>query len=106
MSIYKALEGKNGNLRYWKDRRFIKKEDVPEEILEILTPGHDVDTEAGPVLAPKKQCIFCGEDTNWVRVLNGQTIYICETDYYDKTMGQIAQRVNQLKAPKEEPVVS
>jgi hypothetical protein len=51
--------------------------------------------------ATRKACIFCGMHSRLTRYINGQTVYLCDGDYYDTNMGKIAQRLRELANAKE-----
>ncbi len=97
MSIYKMIETKNKGHRYFKDKRFIKKTDIPAEILEKLEIGKDIPDEGEQLNSDAKLCLFCGVGCKLTRLVNNKVVYLCEEHYYDKNVGQIAQRVNQLQ---------
>ena len=58
-----------------------KKKEVPEEPIKILD----------------KSCIFCKTHSNLTRMVNMQTVVICEKHYYSETVGKIAQKLNERK---------
>lgn len=77
------------------NNKFVKAENVPEAVLIRLRQEEFVDTT--PVVVDKS-CIFCGRgDCRQTRLVNTQTIYLCEEDYYDKTIGKVAQKLKELK---------
>lgn len=96
MSIYKAIETKSG-LKYWKDNRFIKRDNIPDSILSILKPGENIDDANLPAVLIDTSCVFCGDHAKYNKRINGQTVYICEMDYYDKTTGQMLAQFNARK---------
>lgn len=63
-------------------------EPVPGEAEE--TPEREAQPEP-----PKKICIFDGAPGEMQRFVNGQTVYLCEMDYYDKSIGKIVQRLRE-----------
>ena len=93
MSEYKLVTGRNG-VRYMKDNRFVKKESLPPEVWTQLKVN-EISTEE--MLNPKvdRSCIFCGEQSKLSRLLNAQTIYLCDNHYYSETIGKVAQRVRE-----------
>ncbi len=93
MSEYKVVRGRHGN-RYMKDGRFVAKANLPADVLQEL--GIDIPTpEATFTERDPKKCIFCGAYTNWSRLVNLQTVAVCENDYYAYSIGKIAQKLNQ-----------
>lgn len=100
MSIYKVIETKN-SVKYWKDNRFVKKDDVPEAIIEALKLEPTIDDQNLPEVLIDKSCVFCGLHAKYSRRINNQTVYICELDYYDKTTGQILAQFNAKKLEQE-----
>lgn len=81
-----------------KDKKFIKKSDIPEDILARLELGKDTPDEAESLNSNTKRCIFCHMGgCRYTKLIDGQVVYLCENDYYDKNMGHVAQRVRELK---------
>jgi len=90
---YKTIKGPRGSVRYMKDGKMISKNSIPQDILIKLEVGmNDV---SNIEVENIHKCIFCGQVTKQYRLLDQQAIYICQDDYYDKTMGQIAKQVKQ-----------
>ncbi len=96
MSIYKTWNVGKGGVRYMKDGKLIKATAVPQHLLQILKPGDTLDTEATPPSPPAKICIYCGHYAKMSRMVNMQTVYLCDEHYYDKNIGQIAGRLKEL----------
>ncbi len=89
--MYKVIEGTRGK-RYMHNGKLVKTSDVPEDIIEQLKDRATVEEEHEKV---NKSCIFCGMHGNFPRLVNNRTIYLCSQDYYDRTIGQCAQKLNQ-----------
>jgi hypothetical protein len=92
MSVYKMFKKPHG-VGYVKDGKIIKNSEVPELIKKHLSPGESFDDATQDLPADAKRCVFCDEITKMSRLINTQTIYICEPHYYDKTIGQVAAQV-------------
>lgn len=92
--MYTVVAGPKGSTRYKKDNHFIKRADIPADILIKLEVGM-VNIDEKPQEPEVTKCIFCGMATKGYRLLNQKPVYVCMNDYYDKTMGQIAQKVRQ-----------
>lgn len=92
--MYTAVAGPKGSVRYKKDNRFVKKIDIPADILIQLGVGMTNIDET-----PKEQeltnCIFCGMFTKGYRLLNLKPVYLCTEHYYEKTLGEVAQQVRR-----------
>lgn len=86
---YKLINSKHGN-RYMKDNRFIKADDVPQEIKDKL------ETKTAAAEAPSKTCIFCGEAATESRFIQLQTIALCNDHFYSRTVGQIVQKLKEI----------
>lgn len=93
MAIYTKMHTGLGYTIYRCDKRFIKTLDVPSNIKELLETQDEVNDENTIASSPYKKCIFCGDDTKLSRQVNQQTLYVCEKDFYAKTIGQFAQQV-------------
>lgn len=93
MAIYTKRKGLNDSTIFWRDKRPVKTTEVPSNIVDLLEHQPEVDDELLKLESPYRRCVFDGEYTKLSRVVNQQTIYICEKDFYDKTIGQIAQQV-------------
>lgn len=92
MSEYKAFKVR-GETRYMRDGKFVKKSAVPMEIRELNEENPVKENE--PFKLPEKRCVFCGEFSNWTRLINGQSIVLCESHYYSETVGKVAQKVRE-----------
>jgi hypothetical protein len=100
---YKVIDlGKRGK-RYMKNGHLIKKTDLSEE--ELAHFEHPTTEEELPKLdthpiavsaKSDRSCIFCGAYSKFTKLINSQTIYLCEQDYYDKNIGKITQKVNEV----------
>lgn len=72
---YKIIKSSKGT-RYMKDGKFVKKEVVPQFILD----GHD----------PEGDCIECGIGGEHKRMILGIKVALCDIHYYSLTYGYIA----------------
>lgn len=57
----------------------------------------EVNPPEAPVEAPErdlKACIFCGEHGRYQRFVNLTYVWLCESDYQDKNIGKIVQKLN------------
>lgn len=107
-------------MKFREDRKrfvFEAVDNIPKEVVEALKDhGQVVDydgellidrpapapvqqPEIPPAALPDKTCLFCDNYTNLTRYVNGQTVYICESHYYDTdiNIGKIAQRIRELQ---------
>lgn len=84
--IYRKIPTKTGKFRYSRDARFIKKEDIHPDILTKLETQDEVEDQG-------KYCLFCQKSTTWMKLLNGQLVYLCKEHYHNKRMGQIAEKL-------------
>lgn len=97
MSEYKMIVAGKG-FRYLKDNRFIPKATIPANIFVLLDePNKVIDDSTIKLEAPVRECIFCGVVCKKQRLVNGQTVAVCDDHYYSKNMGQTAQRIRELK---------
>lgn len=90
MPIYKEIISTNGT-RYTKDKRFIKKSEVPADILAKMQLGKDVSTDR----TFNKECLFCGEPAKLTRVVNAKVVYLCDSDFYSNNIGKIAEELRK-----------
>lgn len=98
MPIYKAKSTAKG-VRYFKDKRFIKKTEIPAEIdVDNMEIDKDYPDTFERTKGGFKNCLFCGaENCKYTRLLNAQILYLCEEHYYSENMGKVAQQVRQLQ---------
>lgn len=116
MSIWHQVTLKNVNqTRYMKSdvtvingqekrsRRFISKDNVPPVIMSKFNQGeNDVDDVDLNLNAPSTDCLFCGTpDCKLSRMMNSQTIYLCDEHYYSENMGHIAQKLREVNDESE-----
>lgn len=98
MAIYKLIPGANGP-RYQKDKRFISKNDIPISVLEKLEMGKEVSDD--PI--QPKQCIFCNVGgCRLTRLVNREVVYLCEEDYYARTIGKVAEQIRTMNEKQKE----
>jgi hypothetical protein len=83
----KIVEGKAG-IRYMRDGKFISKDKVTTEELNELYEQTKPDPKA---------CLFCGKHSKLTRFVNMQTLFLCEEHYHDKNIGQIAQKLREIR---------
>ena len=89
MTTYKVIKTKKGN-RYLKNGKFTAPEEIREHILKQLS-------EQDEVTDNDRYCIFCDKPAKLTRLINMELVYICNEDYYAKTVGQIAQQLREDK---------
>ncbi len=92
MPEYRLLKGKMG-MRYSVDGKLTSADKIPKDILEKLID------ENKPIKS--RRCIFCGNNAEYSRFVNLQTVALCEEDYLNQNIGKIAQRLNQLNKEEE-----
>lgn len=109
MSTYKVVEPTNVDeeVKYLKTdidpetqsgvTAVVSRADVPADVLAELDAGKEL-AAASPsktTIQPEKVCTFCGVGSKLSRILDTQTIYLCDEHYYSKNLGQIAQHVRE-----------
>lgn len=92
MAIYTKRPGIRGSTIYKMDHKFIKTADVPGNVLELLEIQDSVDDENLQMTKPMKPCVFCKVPSKLSRIINQQTLAICEEHYYSKSTGQVVQQ--------------
>lgn len=96
MSIYSTRPGIKGSKIYIRDKRPIKKLDLPANILERLNAGEkDIDDTTVKLEAPVKFCLFCKQPAKLTRFVNQQTVVLCGEHYHSVNIGQIAQQLRE-----------
>lgn len=92
MATYTKKNGPRGRFLYFKDGKMISVKDIPEDIVDVLPLGGEyVEKE---VVAPTiRKCLFCERDASESRFVNLRTIDLCEEHYYDTTIGEISQKL-------------
>ena len=85
MSDYKIINGPKGTVRYMLNGRMVKATSIPEDVMIRL---HETPLEK----ASDRLCIFCGAPSKYSRLVNLQSVYICNEHYYSKTLGQVAEQ--------------
>ena len=83
--MYKVKTVTNGRQMFFKDNRLISKKDIPEDELDRLLH---------PEKPSSRVCIFCGKHAIHSRRVNLQMVDLCDKHYYDTSIGEIAQRIN------------
>jgi hypothetical protein len=86
-----------------KDNLFVKAEDVPEDIKEILEAKkgtqnfiEGVDIKTMSIKNDPVYCIFCHKPAECTRMVNMQTVALCRSDYYANNIGKVSARVREL----------
>jgi len=84
-----------GGYMYRKDTRMVSPARVPQYALERFALGAPtVDYDDHPELP---RCLFCEAYKTQERLLSGVTVALCDHHYYAKNIGQIAQRLREIK---------
>lgn len=89
---YKVIQGSHGP-RYMKDGKFVKKVDIPADILVKLDVGMQEITPEEP--KTEKVCAICGQFGKMEKFLNGKAIVLCEDHYYSNTTGKLVQLIRE-----------
>lgn len=95
MEEYKTIPGPRGTTRFMFKGKFVKKSNIPPDVLIKLQVGMSVDVT--PVEKVPLTCIFCGLGTKITRFLNLQSIPICEEHYYSTNVGQVIQQLRKVQ---------
>jgi len=94
MVIYKKYDI-NGVVRYSKDKVQTKSDRVPQVVKDTLNNG--VDTMQFDDQPEKARCLFCDEPATHSRLVANQFVPLGDYCYYNKNIGKITQRLNELK---------
>lgn len=107
--IYKLVEAKNGKKMYYGDRKLIKPDSIPADILKALEPGLEINSDVQAVFeqaeAEKKKpkvCLFCGQPPEHERYFNLQRVDLCSEHYQSMNVGKIAQRLRESSSAIQE----
>lgn len=88
-----------GNIRFQKDGKLVKKNTLPRHVMEhfgLFSPDDPKEEDTPEEGKDPKGCLFCGMHSRFTRYVNGQTVYVCDEHYYEKNVGKIAQRIQEL----------
>lgn len=102
--MYTKKIASNGRTMYFKDGKMVSRKDIPEDevwrlegldsgqVKQMLSSSLTLDelTSRSPLLKQGPVCIFCEEAATTSKYINGQTIQLCQKDYYAKTTGEIS----------------
>lgn len=83
--MYKVKTVGDGRQMFFKDGHLVSKKVIPEDELDRLLH---------PEKPSSKVCIFCGKRGTQSRLVNLQMVDLCDKHYYDTSIGEIAQRLN------------
>lgn len=120
---HKKVKRATGGLSFYRDGKRISRGDLPTSIKKILKTNLNAEDDLQPPYPPTKtelrkirdaelaeaakvapppvkQCIFDGKETKIHRVVNGETVYICDEHYYAKSLGQLAQGLREFRNGK------
>lgn len=97
---YTVKIAQGGQKFFYRDGKLIRKAQVPKEELvklqqELAAQGIetvDVNEPETAVLEPEHveaECLICGEPANRRRFVNLQTVAVCETHYFETTLGKL-----------------
>lgn len=99
MSIYRTVIVPRGGKRYRKDNQFVKQANIPANIFAELQAGKEAVDDTGVKLeGAVRTCLFDGQVCKLSRLVNLRTANLCEEHYYGKTLGQVAQKLNEVDA--------
>ncbi len=87
--IYTKFEIPVRGVRYRADGKLVSVRDVPVE--ELARLNEDVSVEREP-----RSCLFCGGPARYQRLVELQTIDICDQHYYSETVGSIVHKMKEL----------
>lgn len=88
--IYKIIKANHGS-RYMKNGKFTSKDSIPPEILSQLEENDVVETKDA-------YCVFCGEPAKLQRLVDAELVWLCNEDYYGKTLGQIVEKLATVQS--------
>lgn len=100
MSKYIKFTDKKDAVRYRKDGKLFSPKNIPVNILQVLENNAIFDEEAPEIIAQSRQCIFCGAYSKYSRLLDSQSIALCDEHYYSESLGKVAQKVREIKDEK------
>ena len=101
MAIYKRFEntvGEENTWRYTKDNKITNSARVPAEVKERLEIAPSMEYELN---YDKPMCCFCDASVTRKRMVNLETVGLCEWHYQHMNLGKIAQQVRENKLKKE-----
>jgi hypothetical protein len=97
---YLKQNGPRGRFLYFQEvdgkKKMISVKDIPTEILDKMVIGEPISDE--PVEVPvsqERKCIFCGINATDTRLINLQTVALCEEHYLNRTVGEIVQQLRE-----------
>lgn len=94
--IYSVVRGGPGGIMRYRNKtinKFVSKKDIPANVLKLLSTQDEVDDSGMQLERPNNECVFCGMATKLSRIVNQQTVAICEQHYHSESLGRIAQQV-------------
>lgn len=98
--LYKRFENTTGvenSWRYTIDNKITNSSRVPEEVKEKLEYAPSVEHN----FDQNNACIFCDTTVSRTRMVNLETIGLCEWHYQHMNLGKIVQQVRENKLRKE-----
>lgn len=98
---YQRIPYKNGDtegFRYLKNNKLTKESRIPHDVMDKFSFTDTVEFDFDP---KARLCIFCDSPQTRQRVLNSETVELCEWHYHNTSLGKIAQQVRELKEYKE-----
>ncbi len=97
---YIKRNGPRGRFLYFQEiegkYKMISVKNIPENILNKMIIGESIsdEPEKTPV-SQERKCIFCGIHATDTRLINLQTVALCEGHYLNKTVGEIVQQLRE-----------
>lgn len=84
--------------------KFTSVKNIPGNILKLLETQDEVDDALVTPETPLRECVVCDTPTKMYRLINQQTVAVCEEHYHNKSLGELAQaaRLKQEKLDEEE----
>lgn len=93
MNTYMMKHSRDGRNMYYRNGRLTRPDKISDDIRNQIEKGDTVTANV---------CIFCPEATKLTRILNSQTVYLCNEHFYSKSIGQVAQQIRELDHDHEE----
>lgn len=94
---YKSKEGVEG-FRYLKDSKLTKESRIPHDVMEKFAYTDTVNYDFDPLA---RLCLFCDSPQTRQRVLNSQTVELCDWHYHNMSLGKIAAQVRLLSEERQ-----
>src|SRR5690606_17435414 len=98
MNTFKKMVTRNGQVRFFKDKKAVKPDEVPAEVHALLAGNETKEVKYKEVSSADKTgpvSVISGEPATHKRFLNGKSYWLTREEYQKYSLGELAQAIRE-----------